>query len=115
MTPAYFVVLYVLAILTILGAVKLKRRPSTSWQRCVPRQLVGAQPAQFAQLSTESTTTKRDDRGLVRRANENTRKALRKATRPVIAKAGQEKSTASEQSLNFCPGTNGHRRSVQKE
>jgi hypothetical protein len=105
MTPAGFLITYPLAALTTLVAVRLRRRRSDSWRRSVLLQLVAAQPARFTYLSTESTATKRDDRSLGRRANENKESAAQIYV-PVIAKVGQ--STASEESLNFCQRTSGY-------
>jgi hypothetical protein len=49
MTPAGFPITYALATSTILAAVRLNRRRFDFWPSGVPRQLVGAEPAQFTQ------------------------------------------------------------------
>jgi hypothetical protein len=91
MTPTGFVILYALAALTILVAVKLKRLRADSWQRGVARQLVGAQRAQFSLGKTEPLATNDDDRRRQRSAaGTRLMKALRKSTCLGIAKPGHK-------------------------
>lgn len=70
MIPAYLVVLYVLAILTILAAVRLKRRRPTSWQRGVPHELVATPSARLTDSPTNSRARKLDSQRSRHRATE---------------------------------------------
>ena len=69
MTPAGFLISYVLAAVAISVTIKFKRRKSDRWQRGVPRQFVVGWRARLSHVTTDrSSTYFQHDRGPQRRA-----------------------------------------------